>query len=50
VIMALRIVVTGGAAFIGSAIVRKLIAESGVEVINVDKLRRSDFRLLCQRS
>jgi dTDP-glucose 4,6-dehydratase len=29
---------TGGAGFIGSAIIRKLIAETNVEVINVDKL------------
>jgi dTDP-glucose 4,6-dehydratase len=32
------IVVTGGAGFIGSALVRKLIAESGYHVVNVDKL------------
>ena len=36
--MALRIIITGGAGFIGSAMIRKLIAEANVEVINVDKL------------
>jgi dTDP-glucose 4,6-dehydratase len=36
--MTLRIMITGGAGFIGSAIIRKLIAETNVEVINVDKL------------
>jgi dTDP-glucose 4,6-dehydratase len=33
-----RILVTGGAGFIGSALVRQLIAETGAEVCNVDKL------------
>src|SRR6266480_3740906 len=32
------ILVTGGAGFIGSAIVRHLIREQGVRVLNVDKL------------
>jgi len=33
-----KIVVTGGAGFIGSAVVRQFIAETDVTVINVDKL------------
>lgn len=32
------IVVTGGAGFIGSAVIRHLIASTGAEVVNVDKL------------
>ena len=32
------IIITGGAGFIGSAVVRRLIAHSGHEVVNVDKL------------
>ncbi len=36
--MGRKIVVTGGAGFIGSAVVRQFIAETDVTVINVDKL------------
>jgi len=34
----MRILVTGGAGFIGSALVRYLVSEVGTEVLNVDKL------------
>src|SRR5262252_5330117 len=36
--MASRILVTGGAGFIGSALCRHLIAETDAAVINIDKL------------
>ncbi|MCK9173120.1 MAG: NAD-dependent epimerase/dehydratase family protein, partial [Desulfuromonas thiophila] len=32
------LLVTGGAGFIGSALIRHLIAETAVRVVNVDKL------------
>jgi len=34
----MRVLVTGGAGFIGSAVIRRLISETGHEVLNVDKL------------
>lgn len=34
----MRILVTGGAGFIGSALCRYLVAEKGIEVLNIDKL------------
>lgn len=34
----MRIMVTGGAGFIGSALVRYLVSETGAEVLNLDKL------------
>ena len=34
----MRVIVTGGAGFIGSAVCRNLVAEQGYEVVNVDKL------------
>ncbi|HEY0834353.1 MAG TPA: dTDP-glucose 4,6-dehydratase [Azospirillum sp.] len=36
--MTQKILITGGAGFIGSAVIRHLIAETDVEVVNVDKL------------
>ncbi len=34
----MRVIVTGGAGFIGSAVCRSLVAEAGVTVLNIDKL------------
>ncbi len=34
----MKVVVTGGAGFIGSAVIRQFIAETDAEVVNVDKL------------
>ncbi len=34
----MKIIVTGGAGFIGSAVCRYLVGEEGVEVLNIDKL------------
>src|SRR5262245_5061823 len=43
----MRIVVTGGAGFIGSAVIRHLIALSGNQVVNIDKLTyAADLRTL----
>ncbi len=36
--VAVKVLVTGGAGFIGSALVRMLIGETGTHVVNVDKL------------
>ncbi len=33
-----RVLVTGGAGFVGSAVCRKLVAETGAQVLNLDKL------------
>ena len=37
----MRILVTGGAGFIGSHLVRRLVLESGHEVVNLDALKYS---------
>ncbi len=34
----MRVMVTGGAGFIGSALVRHLVGEVGADVLNIDKL------------
>ncbi|MEM9966119.1 MAG: dTDP-glucose 4,6-dehydratase [Asticcacaulis sp.] len=34
----MRVIVTGGAGFIGSAVVRHLVSQAGAEVLNIDKL------------
>ena len=34
----MKILVTGGAGFIGSAVIRQVLSRKGVEVINLDKL------------
>ena len=34
----MRILITGGAGFIGSALIRKIIAESNFSILNIDKL------------
>src|ERR1043165_7135464 len=39
----MRVIVTGGAGFIGSALVRHLVLEKGYEVLNVDALTYAGY-------
>ena len=39
----MRVIVTGGAGFIGSALVRHLVVEKGYEVLNVDALTYAGY-------
>src|SRR3982751_1393517 len=39
----MRVIVTGGAGFIGSALVRHLVLERGYEVLNVDALTYAGY-------
>ena len=43
----MKILVTGGAGFIGSALIRYLIEETGNEVINLDKLTYAGTWIPC---
>jgi len=43
-----KVLITGGAGFIGSAVVRQCIAETDVTVTNVDKLTYAGNRIPCR--
>ena len=42
----MRLLMTGGAGFIGSAVVRQHIAETGATVINIDALTYAGLSLI----
>ncbi|WP_442959141.1 NAD-dependent epimerase/dehydratase family protein [Providencia sp. M-8] len=43
----MKILVTGGAGFIGSAVIRHIINNTNDAIINVDKLTTISLELIC---